>query len=532
MISGSKTLEGLLKAMQQEQARMSEVDSSLNRSNDQLLALDAKRVAELGRLAQMRLRYLASKGAKVEGTNDEQVLKFVAQRDTAYQVIRQRQTQHEAKLAELDEARAAANAKLEAAMQAVDDAEAATQKRLETDPDYQKQLEAAHDADRVAQKAEAKATQSESEQATKGEAYRADPLFSYLWRRKYGTVEYRPGGFIFAPLLRYLDGRVARIASYLDARPNYARLLEIPVRLREHATGKAEAAEAAHAELERLDLQARQDGGVGALEGARDAAQAEVQGLDAQIEAATLEGGEIQGSLRRFAEGEDTDYQNAMEFLQSEFDRTPIEVLRAGALATPGPEDDLVVARLAELSKKREELAATVTELRASAEANRQRLQEITKLRADFTQAGMAQPNSSFRDGSAISSGISQYLAGMLTAQALWQLFGRQRTITSGRVDPTFGSGGFGRGTVWGGQPPRGGGGQVGDVLGSILDAVVRSQSGSSRRPPSGGGFGGGFKPSSGGFKPSGGSKPSGGGSKPSGGGMPKRGGFKTGGKF
>ena len=327
MITGAATLDKLLKAINQEQARMGEVDSALNRSNDEMIKLNTGWVTELRRLAQLRLSFLASKSATVENTNDEQVVKFIAQRDAAYDQLRQQQAQQAAATAKLEDARTAASAELEAAMQAVDAAEAATQKRLETDAAYQRQLAATHEADRIATQADAKATQSEAEQETKGEAYRADPLFSYLWRRKYGTTEYRPGGLIFAPLLRYLDGRVAHIVGYQDARANYSRLLEIPVRLREHAERSKEAATAAHAELQRADLKARADDGIGVLEQSRDAAEQKVKGIEEQIKAAGADAAKLQEALSRFANGEDPDYLNAVEFLRSEFDRAPLDVV-------------------------------------------------------------------------------------------------------------------------------------------------------------------------------------------------------------
>lgn len=78
--------------------------------------------------------------------------------------------------------------------------------------------------------AETKAAQAERDLEEKRKPYEADPLFMYLWRRKYGTPEYRAKG-----LARYLDRKVARLIEFDGARRNYAVLIELPVRLREHA---------------------------------------------------------------------------------------------------------------------------------------------------------------------------------------------------------------------------------------------------------------------------------------------------------
>ena len=61
----------------------------------------------------------------------------------------------------------------------------------------------------------------------------------YLWNRGFGTSRYRAW-----PLMRALDGRVAHLVRFHEARPNYAMLLEIPIRLREHAEARCDAARA------------------------------------------------------------------------------------------------------------------------------------------------------------------------------------------------------------------------------------------------------------------------------------------------
>jgi hypothetical protein len=47
----------------------------------------------------------------------------------------------------------------------------------------------------------------------------------------------------------------------------------------------------------------------------------------------------------------------------------------------------------------------------------------------------------------------------MLDRDGLWRVLQQQQRYRPKRTDPTFGSGGFGRGTVWGGGRGRIGGG-------------------------------------------------------------------------
>jgi hypothetical protein len=85
-------------------------------------------------------------------------------------------------------------------------------------------------SDDVIRNAEEKAAQAEADRAEKRRPYESDPLFMYLWRRRFGTRDYEAGN-----LVRYFDRKVAHLIGYEAARVNYAMLMELPDRLREHA---------------------------------------------------------------------------------------------------------------------------------------------------------------------------------------------------------------------------------------------------------------------------------------------------------
>jgi hypothetical protein len=78
----------------------------------------------------------------------------------------------------------------------------------------------------IAAEANKKASQAEADRARKKGPYKSDPLFMYLWRRKFGTSNYPSGFFV-----RYFDAKIAALINYRDARANYAMLNQIPDRL-------------------------------------------------------------------------------------------------------------------------------------------------------------------------------------------------------------------------------------------------------------------------------------------------------------
>ena len=477
MSSGRQVLGQVQRSLADAQARTADLDARLGEAQGQIVKLDGARARELQALARWRVAQLAAPEGLVARLVDAetQARALLDRRDAEATALQARLAAAGAAAAELTAERTRADDALEAAADALDAAEAATQARLGEDPAFVAQREAVRDAERVAVHADEKATASEAELEAKGRAYRDDPLFDYLWRRRYGTPAYRAG-----PLVRWLDGHVARLVRYVDARPNYARLLDLPVRLRAHADRVGAEADAALAELRRLEEEARARDGIPALTDARARAEARLVEIDGRIEAAATERRATLEAYEALVAGEDPHTREAVAFLASEFGREDLQALRRAALATPMPEDDAIVARLLDLERERSAAASAARELKEVAARDRARATDLEELRRRFTGQGFDRPGTTFSDPTLIGTLLVQLLNGAMTRDALWRILEQQRRYTPPRSDPTFGSGGFGRGSPWGGGGsfPSGGFGGTGRA-----------------------GGGGGFKPSGGGFK-------------------------------
>lgn len=534
MISGRETLGSIQSAVKAEQERVRQLELRMAESSERLLQIDVARGKELQALAGTRVRELAAGrlAERVAGA-DRQVLSLLERR-------RRQHGELEGQLAAAAQGREDLVAErerwsdtLEAAVAAIDEAEAATQARLATDDAYLARQQSAKEAERVAVHADEKATLSEEEKEQKGVSYSKDPLFSYLWRRGYGTTAYRAWG-----ITKALDAWVARLIGYADARPNFVRLQELPLRLREHAEESGRAADAEFEALKAMDQAARVADGIPALETKLEEVQAKLADTDARIAAAAAEHDALLARLETWAAGGDEDYQRAVTFLSSEFGREDLQALRREALATPFPEDDLIVARLLDLERDREQIASTLEELKRAGQQNQTRLRELEKLRQDYTRQGFDQPGQGFTDGALVGALLSQVVGGLLDATGMMRVLGNQRVYTPQKANVDFGSGGFGKGSPWGkvlGDVAKEG---LGDLLGDLLSGAGQqgrrssssSSSGgwsSSSRSTGRGNFGGTSRARSSGS--SGGGKRSSGGSK---GGSSRGGGFKTGGKF
>ena len=249
MISGQQTLSSIDEALIAERRTVSQIEQEIAGLNAQRTEQQQAQVQDYRELARVRVDVLASDGLLQHLDDAErQVVALLEQRRDAAEELDRRIAVAAAAIGDREQERAVSAAKVDAAVKAVDGAEARTQARLDADPAYRAQREQAHEAERTARHAAEKASRSEEEKEQKGESYRNDPFFMYLWSRDFGLPGYRAGF-----LARWLDGRVARLIGFADARANYARLSEIPERLRGHAEGLAAAAEAEFQSLRDLD---------------------------------------------------------------------------------------------------------------------------------------------------------------------------------------------------------------------------------------------------------------------------------------
>jgi nucleoid-associated protein YgaU len=105
----------------------------------------------------------------------------------------------------------------------------------------------------------------------------------YLWESGFGTKNYRANN-----LVRWLDGLIAGLVGYPEARPNFAMLNEIPLRLREHAERQRERAEAAVAEVQALEAAAVDAAGGKPVRDALTAAQTRIAAIDAETVSARM----------------------------------------------------------------------------------------------------------------------------------------------------------------------------------------------------------------------------------------------------
>jgi hypothetical protein len=483
MRSGLQTLHEIDGAIAQARETLDRSAELSTRLSEERAAIERRKLEAVHIIASERLNLLSAGEARQSRDRDiqradrqaEELLENYA-REMATLQARTKETR--AELERLEVERQAQEVEVRAAVEAYDDAAAATQARLVEDAAYQQQLEKVEEAEAVVNRAEQKHALAAADEAEKGKPYRDDPLFSYLWKRHYGTKDYR-GGLI----ARMLDGWVAGLVDYRDVALNYKRLTEIPKRLAAHVESVEAKAEAERDALKALEEAALERDGAADLHRASLEAQAGLDNLDQQIAAAETAHRESMDA-RTAATGRNSDaYNRALGVLTEALRYEDLPDLRVLAAQSSSLDDDEAVATLLRLDDDLAELDDEEEDARVLIDKYRRSLEELEEVRRRFKNARYDAPTSEFPAGDLIGTLIGEILAGVLTSGDLWDHLRRGHRSRQRRSDFDFG------GPDWG------------DVLfpkdrsgGSRGGGVFRPSRMPRKRSGRGGGRGGGFR--------------------------------------
>ena len=279
-----------------------------------------------------------------------------------------------------------------------------------------------------------KAGRSASEQAEKGKPYEDDALFIYLWKRRYGTSDYKAGR-----IARYFDGKVANLIGYDELRPNYFMLNEIPARLREHA-GRLAAAVAdkagARKDYERAALSAD---GIETLE--RDLSEREARAREiaaklkqAEEELKSLEAASADSARR----GEDAELARAHAEISQALAQDDMRDLHDKAMQTATPEDEGIVRNLQAIKRSIEAAEQNVEQTRSAILDIERRRAELERSSERFRRRGYQDPFGGFANANVIGDVIGGILRGALRGTDLDRIldegFRRQRPARARRL--------------------------------------------------------------------------------------------------
>lgn len=271
----------------------------------------------------------------------------------------------------------------------------------------------------IAEEAEKKAAQSESELAAKRRPYDEDPLFSYLWRIGFGTPRYQA-----ANVARIIDRTVAEFVGFSGARANYAMLNEIPLRLREHASAKRAAADTEQSALAAIERTAMVAAGLEVKERVLTEARHRLASVEKTLEAkqAQLKTFEEQRRALVDTSGGVPGYEEALRTIAQADARDDIGTLYREARRTVTSADEGIVRKIEEIDAALKQVDAELIELRKSARDLASRRGEVEDVRDRFRGAGYDHPHATFGNEAEIGRILAAILEGVVRSGVLWDV--------------------------------------------------------------------------------------------------------------
>ena len=497
MWTGTSALKNINQSLQTLRNEVVRLDVQLSQLTETMGANQRHRVKIINDIAKVRLAEIESGELQASLTAaDQEAASILQKRESVLQALNDEINQLNQGLAALEDAREALLYEVNETSQNIVDAEQQVQQGLKQDSSYLAQFARASEAQNIADEAHRKVEQAQQDMAEKAKPYQSDDLFMYLWQRGYGTTEYN--GRLFA---RFLDGRVARLIKYEQARVNYWNLTEIPKRLQQHADSVSNQADEAHMALQQLELDALAAAGTKQLDTELQKLRDGLDKKDDELEASENLLNQKLAVRTSFVAGDDEYIKASVKRLSQALNHNDLSAIHRYVRDTHSPTDDQLVIELQGLDDKLADVEEDLSDLRVLHNARLSKLQELEKVRRNFKNSRFDDVRSGFGNEGLLASALAQFIQGSVSGKDLWRTIKRNQRYRNVGSIPDFGSGGLGN---------------IGDILGGgVAGRQHRSGRNSTWHWPSPRRGGGGFKlPRSSGSRGGGG------------------GGFKTGGGF
>lgn len=456
MYTGRDALSSVEQAISQARDNERGLDAALRSAAEESAQFKREEADGFRALAQVRLDALVRE--KVIGDLDAAERQALAMLENSKRQIEDLARRRDQCQAALDKAEAVKHDRdqdLADALEVKDALEDKTAERVKGDVAWHRAKASVDAAEEIADNADEKAKQAETDLADKGKPYIDDPLFLYLWKKRYAQAEDRSG-----PFVRFFDAKIARLVGYSGARANYAMLNEIPARLREHAKNKENDVEEAKRKVAVIEREALVADGIEPLEAKVEAAHTAMKAAEDAVVKITAELSQIDAARQKLIDAHDED--GAVDLLAQALAREDLNELLTEASRTPTKADDQAIRSIARARASREKSDAEVGQIRGEIREMAKRRIELEGARDRARSVGYDDPRGRF-DGAEdiIAQVIGGILTGALRGGALDRVLrdsyrpGRRRDYDMGTWGD-MGPGGFPfpMPGPWGGLPP------------------------------------------------------------------------------
>jgi hypothetical protein len=416
MVSGRENLDLISRQVYQVQTEQQEISQRLEDLHRQLGAIRLEMSNGYRELAKLRLDDLQA-GQVISHLNetDQMIFTLVQNLRRTRLALKEQIEASMSRQRQLEEQRKELQQQRDEAGEAMQSRLEETHKRISATEAYRQQQKRAQDTEAVARHAEEKASRAEKDRLEKGKPYEADRLFMYLWNRRFLTPDYR-GGWI----TRQLDNWVAKIIDFQRNRSNYYMLLELPRRLREHATKVQQTAQLEAQALQSMARQAAEADGILELQAKVQEAEKQLKDVDAKIEAEEISHQKLLAEEAEFNAGTDPLSRQIIEVQAAALEKEPLPSLYRIAQSTHRPEDDVIVARIHQLRQRQEQIGEEIQSLNALWQKQQRNMGELEEVRRRYRQRGYDSYGSSFPGDFSLAVLLGRMLEGLANSDTVW----------------------------------------------------------------------------------------------------------------
>ncbi|MFY9643122.1 MAG: hypothetical protein WCD20_20835 [Rhodomicrobium sp.] len=437
MFTGRDALFSVEQAISRVRSEEGQLDFTLRSAMEEAARLRRDESQAFCALARIKLDGLMREEviAGIDAT-ERRALTMIEKHREALEALSHKRDEAQHRLNGAEAAKHKCDQELAQVLEALDQLRRSVEDGVKADLEWEAAEAQAEAARKIAANADQKASFSEVDLAQKRKPYEDDPLFMYLWNKKFGQGENRSFYFV-----RYFDGMVARLMDYVGARANYAMLLEIPLRLREHAKAKQKDAEACQDRVLMLERKALVAAGIEPIEAQVDAGNAAVKAAEDEVLKITAELREIEAERQReVGPGEDAIYTKAVEMLARALTQEDIGRLYQDALRTPAKEDDELVISIGKIRDALKKADGEVSQIRDQIREMARRRTELEGARDRARNSGFDNPMGNYGNAqNTIAVVIGAILRGAMTGTDLDRVLRDNYRYPMPRTDPDFG---------------------------------------------------------------------------------------------
>jgi len=419
MITGRQAFNSLEQASAKVRADETRLDAALRSASEEAARLRQERLKEFRALAQLKFGLIKRGELVSELDAAEQQVKDLLDRrghDVSEAAARREEAAVALRKAEA-EARECATA-YEAAVQELRALQDRIGPSVTGAPAWIALNECVDKADAVAGEAEKKATQAEADRERKKTPYEGDPLFMYLWRRKFGTSAYPSGFFV-----RYFDNKIAALINYRDARANYAMLNQIPDKLREHAILVGAELEAERQKLAAFEQERLVEAGGAPLQKQLAEAKAALDASESEVARAQHRHDTLDQQYDAIAGQDDHGvFGKAIDLMAENDSRDDVRTLYREAARTKTDEDRAIVERIDRLTQLIARADEEIVQVRGQIREVAARRVEIDDARREFRQRGYDYPGTAFGNETTINDVLGGIIQGAMKGIVLGQV--------------------------------------------------------------------------------------------------------------